>query len=50
MSTDAIARLTALVQRADEDPATLDRETGDKLADEVGGDLALRWRIAVVRR
>lgn len=49
MSTDAIARLTALVQRADEEPASLDREAGDKLAGEVGGDLALRWRMGVVK-
>ena len=49
MSADAIARLTALVQRADEDPAALDREAGDPLAEEVGGELALRWRMGVVK-
>ena len=49
MSADAIAQLTALVQRIDEDPAALEREAGDKLADEVGGDLALRWRMGVVK-
>ena len=49
MSADAISQLTALVQRIDEDPAALERETGDKLADEVGGELALRWRMGVVK-
>jgi len=49
MSADATARLTALVQSVDSDPSKLDREAGDKLADEVGGDLALRWRMGVVK-
>jgi hypothetical protein len=49
MSADATARLTALVQSVDSDPSTLDRDAGDKLADEVGGDLALRWRMGVVK-
>src|SRR5262245_12318401 len=49
MPADAEARLTALVQRVEGDPQALDRETGDPLAEEVGGALALRWRIAVVR-
>jgi hypothetical protein len=52
MSADAIARLTALVARIDSDPSNADaagREAGDKLADEVGGDLALRWRMGVVK-
>jgi hypothetical protein len=50
MSTpDATARLTALVQRVDSDPRALDREIGDALADQVGGELALRWRMAVVK-
>ena len=49
MSADATARLTALVQRVDEDPASLDKDAGDKLAEEVGGDLALRWRMGVVK-
>jgi hypothetical protein len=37
--------------RVEGGPATLAdvRADGDALADEVGGDLALRWRIAVVR-
>lgn len=49
MSADATARLTALVQRVDGDPRALDREVGDRLAEDVGGELALRWRIAVVK-
>lgn len=50
MSTsDATARLIALVQRVDSDPRALDRETGDALADQVGGELALRWRMGVVK-
>jgi hypothetical protein len=52
MSADAISQLTALVQRIDEDPAALDEalaDGGDKLADDVGGDLALRWRMGVVK-
>lgn len=49
MSADATARLTALVQRVDGDPHDLDREAGDRLADEVGGELALRWRMSVVK-
>lgn len=49
MSADATARLTALVQRLDGDPRALDREAGDRLAEEVGGELALRWRMAVVK-
>lgn len=48
-SSEAI--LTALVERSERDPAGTaeDRAAGDALADEVGGPLALRWRIAVVR-
>jgi hypothetical protein len=49
MPADAIARLTALVQSVDSDPSTLDRDTGDKLAEQVGGELALRWRMGVVK-
>ena len=49
MSADAVARLTALVQGVDSDPSKLDREAGDKLADEIGGELALRWRMGVVK-
>ncbi|HEY5950903.1 MAG TPA: hypothetical protein VIV40_35665 [Kofleriaceae bacterium] len=52
MSADASARLTALVERIDGDPHAIDRdgrEAGDKLAEEIGGQLALRWRMAVVK-
>lgn len=49
MVADAEARLAALIQRIDGDPRALDREAGDALADEVEAELALRWRIAVVR-
>jgi len=45
------ARLAALVERCDSDVAhALEvRADGDALALDVGGELALRWRIAVVR-
>lgn len=47
---DAKARLTALVARLEADPAVLaEREKGDVLAHEAGGEVALRWRIAVIR-
>ena len=48
MSADPRARLTEL---CDADPATLvgKREQGDALAADVGGELALRWRITFVR-
>lgn len=51
MSRDAASRLSALVEKGERDPATIAdaRTKGDSLAIEVGGDLALRWRIAVVR-
>jgi hypothetical protein len=52
MSADAIARLTALVQRADDDPASIvseGRDAGDKLAEEVGGEPALRWHMGWVK-
>jgi hypothetical protein len=44
-------RLAALVARAEADPGALlaEREAADALATEVGGELALRWRIALVR-
>lgn len=48
MSGDSTARLTELVARLEADPDSLDRESGDVLANEVGGDLALRWHIAVI--
>ncbi len=48
---DAAARLAALAERCEGDPAQLSgsRAAGDKLAGEVGGDVALRWRLAVLR-
>jgi hypothetical protein len=51
VSSDAASRLSAHVERGEEDPATTAavRAEGDALALEVGGDLGLRWRIAVVR-
>lgn len=47
----AAERLTALAERCEADPHALaaEREAGDALAAEVGGEAALRWRIAVVR-
>lgn len=51
MSGDAASRLTALVERCETDATavTAARADGDALAATVGGDLALRWYIAVVR-
>jgi hypothetical protein len=53
VSGDPTARLTALTARCEADPADpanlAEREVGDALADEVGGELALRWRLAVMR-
>jgi len=47
---DPKSRLTALIERCESDPATLsERAAGDVLADKLGGELALRWRIAVMR-
>ncbi len=48
---DPAARLAALVAECEADPARLaaSRATGDKLAAEAGGDVALRWRLAVLR-
>jgi len=45
------ADLAELVARIETDPAALaaHRETGDQLALEQGGEVALRWRLAVVR-
>lgn len=47
----AAERLTALVDRCEADAGVLAtlRADGDTLAHEVGGELALRWRIAVLR-
>jgi hypothetical protein len=51
VSRDGAARLHTLVERVETDPAAIPalRAEGDALAIEHGGDLALRWRIAVVR-
>ena len=48
---DAADRLSALVDRCEGDLAAVAdvRETGDALALDVGGELALRWRLAVLR-
>ncbi|HSD87176.1 MAG TPA: hypothetical protein VLB44_06660 [Kofleriaceae bacterium] len=49
---DPQARLSALAARVEADPAALGggaRKAGDALAHEVGGEVALRWRIAVIR-
>lgn len=51
MTGDHAPRLAALVERCERDPAAAAdaRAEGDALAEAVGGELALRWRIAVVR-
>ena len=43
--------LAELAARIETDPAALaaHREAGDQLALELGGEVALRWRLAVVR-
>ncbi|CAN5764704.1 hypothetical protein BH11MYX2_BH11MYX2_09730 [soil metagenome] len=47
----AVATLTALVEAAESDPTTVVevRADGDALAEEVGGELALRWGICALR-
>jgi hypothetical protein len=47
----AVDRLTALATQLEANPAALagSRSDGDALAAELEDDLALRWRIAVVR-
>ena len=47
----ARARLSALVERVEADLGAVapERDDGDALAAELGGELALRWRIAVLR-
>ncbi len=47
----ARARLAVLVDRGESDLGTVaaDRDAGDALAAELGGELALRWRVAVLR-
>lgn len=51
MSRDAASKLAALVERSAVDPATLaaSRAEGDALALEVGGKVALAWRVGVLR-
>lgn len=51
MSGDSASRLAALVERCERDAAAAGsaRGEGDALAETVGGELALRWRIATVR-
>ena len=50
MSSDATSRLGVLVARCETDPSVIaERAAGDALAREVGGELALRWHVAVVR-
>lgn len=51
MSRDATRSLNALVEQCAADPARVasSRAEGDALADQLEGDLALRWRILVVR-
>lgn len=51
MTRDDASKLSALVEQGERDPTTIEqaRAEGDELAIEAGGDLALRWRIAVVR-
>jgi hypothetical protein len=48
---DDAARLSALLAQCEASPAdpVPQREIGDSLAASLGGELALRWRIAVVR-
>lgn len=51
VSREAAASLAALAERCEADPRILEesRARGDALALEVGGDTALRWRVAVIR-
>lgn len=51
MTQAAQSRLAALVERCETDAASLAalRDEGDRLADEVGGELALRWHVTVLR-
>lgn len=51
MRGESTEMLAALVEQCEADPVSMVevRSRGDELAEEVGGDLALRWRIAVVR-
>ena len=49
---DASGKLSALVARCESDPTQIAaaRQAGDALAAEVGGEPALRWRLAVLRQ
>ena len=49
--SDAATRLAALIARGDADlaAAAAARRDGDTLALDVGGELALRWRLLVLR-
>ena len=51
MSRDAASQLAELVERCAVDPAIVatERAIGDALAIQVGGKLALDWRIGVLR-
>jgi hypothetical protein len=51
VSGDAASRLAAIVERSEADPAAVAAALtdGEALASAVGGDLAFRWRVAVVR-
>ena len=50
MTADSAGQLKELVGRLEADPAVLaDRDRGNALAEEVGGELALGWHVAVVR-
>jgi len=51
VSGDAAIRLTALVERCEADLAAVAsaRADGDALATAVGGELAFRWHVAVMR-
>ena len=51
MSRDVASKLTALVERCAGDPAAIaaSRAEGDALAIEAGGEVALAWRVAVLR-
>ncbi len=51
MSRDATQRLSVLVEQGEADATTIaaSRAEGDALAIELEGELALRWRILVVK-
>jgi hypothetical protein len=51
VSRDATTKLAVLVERCEADPAAAisARAEGDALAIELEGDLALRWRLVVMR-